>query len=75
LQHGNFHVAYHVVHNIQFTEGILKQTKPTSRLNVEDDLICASPCIELRMSMLSNRAATNWYFRGRRGGEQNDCKL
>jgi len=48
------------------------KTKSGSRLNVEYDMICASPCIVPRVSTLSNRAATSrLYFRG----EQNDCKL
>jgi len=48
------------------------KTKSGSRLDVEDDMTCASPCIEPRMPILSNRAATSWwYFRG----EQNHCKL
>jgi len=45
------------------TEGILRQTgvlvtmktKSTSRLNVENDLIYASSCIEFRISVLSKQ--------------------
>jgi len=71
--------SYHVVHNIQLLKAnwgrqaalVAMKTKSRSRLNVEDDLICASSCVEPRISVLSNRAAISWYFRG----EHNDCKL
>jgi len=62
LRHGNFHEDYHIVHNKQLLKVfwgkeaalVVMKTKSRSRLNVEDDLICALSCIEPRISILSN---------------------
>jgi len=80
LQHGHFNVAYHVVHNMQLLKifwgrqvaYVAMKTKSGSRLNVEYDMICVSTCIEPRISILSNRAATSWWFFR---GKESDCKL
>ena len=62
LQHGNFHVACHVVHNIQLLKTfwgrraalVAMKTKCRSRLNVENYVVCALSYIEPQISMLSN---------------------
>ena len=58
LQHENFNVAYNVVRNMQLLQTfwgrqaayVAMKAKSGSRLNVEDDMTCASPYSELRIS-------------------------